>query len=102
MSQRTAAQQTMMAGAVALVMTSMSDPSWLTYLSAVRDVLDDAEDCTAKMQPVWFACNTLTTARSGEDRTKALYRLSYEVRVYFLTSMADRHAQWQGDSEVVA
>lgn len=90
------AQQTMMAGAVALVMTSTSDPSWLTYLACVRDALPEAENCSPLMVPVWVACNQLVTARSGEDRTKALYRLSYEVRVYFLRSMADRHAELTG------
>jgi len=90
------AQQTMLAGAVALVMTSTSDPSWLTYLSCVRDALPEAEDCSPLMVPVWVACDQLVRARSGEDRTKALYRLSYEVRVYFLRSMADRHAELTG------
>lgn len=96
------AQQTMLAGAVALVMTSTSDPSWLTYLSAVRDVLPEAERCSPKMVPVWCACQALTTARSGEDRTRALYRLSYEVRVYFLHSLADRHAEFHGQTGAVA
>lgn len=96
------AQQTLMSGAVALVMTSMSDPSWLTYLGAVRDVLDASEDCSPKMVPVWVACRSLTQARSGEDRTKAIYRLSYEVRVYFLRSLADRHAEFMGHSEAAA
>lgn len=97
-----AAQQIMMAGAVALVMTSTSDPSWMTYLSAVRDALPEAEDCGPKMLPVWVACDSLTRARSGEDRTKALYRLSYEVRVYFLRSLADRHATFMGKPEAAA
>lgn len=91
-----AAQQTMMAGAVALVMTSTSDPSWMTYLSAVRDVLPQAENCGPKMLPIWTSCRALVDARSGDDRTRALYRLSYEVRIYFLHALADRHLEWQG------
>lgn len=96
------AQQTMIAGAVALVMTSTSDPSWISYLACVRDALPEAEDCGPTMVPVWVACDSLTRARSGEDRTKALYRLSYEVRVYFLRSMADRHAELTGKSGAAA
>lgn len=95
MSER-AAQQTMMAGSVALVMTSISDPSWMTYLSAVRDVLPQAENCGPKMLPVWTACRALVDARQSDDRARALCRLSYEVRVYFLHAMAERHLEWQG------
>lgn len=96
------AQQAMMSGAVALVMTSISDPSWQTYLSCVRDVLPEAENCSAKMLPVWCACERLVQARDTDDRQLALCRLSYEVRIYFLHSLADRHAEWQGTSGIAA
>lgn len=97
-----AAQQALVAGAVSLVMTSDLDPSFPTYLSTVRDVLPASEGCNAKMQPVWFACEQLVNARVGDDRRNALCRLSYEVRRYFLTSMAERHAEFTAKPEAAA
>ncbi len=96
------AQQTMISGAVALVMTSISDPSWKIYLGCVRDVLPQAEHCGAKMRPVWCACDQLVKAREISDRQNALCRLSYELRLYFLRNLADRHAEWQGNAEAAA
>ena len=96
------AQQAMLAGAVVLTMTPTSDPSWLTYLRAVRDVLAEAENCSPQMKPVWVACDLLIRARSGEDRTKAVFRLHRAVMDYFMRSMADRHADFTGSTEAAA
>lgn len=96
------AEQTMMSGAVALVMTSISDPSWPIYIASVRDVLPSAENCGPKMMPIWVACDQLARSGGVEDRQNALCRLSYEVRLYFLRSLADRHAEWQGTAGVAA
>jgi hypothetical protein len=90
-----AAESCLVSGCAVLADLSPASDNFMLWLERVKDVLPDCHTCHRALVPMRAAADSVCTAKTAKDRTNAMSRLRYEVRIYYQKAAAARFERWK-------